>query len=62
MKRLDLVAYSLEEAKEKAAEAGIVVTRNVTQSWVNAKRPLMDKDFKAFAVEMLAKNRLDKIG
>lgn len=61
MKRIDLAAYSLEEAKELAANAGVVVTRNVTQSWVNAKRPIADKEFKAFAVEMLEKNRLDKI-
>lgn len=60
MKRIEVLAYSLEEAKEKAQEQGIIVTRNVTQSWKNAKNPTSDKDFKAFAVEMLEKNRLSK--
>lgn len=61
MKRIDVNAFSLDQAKEIAAEAGIVVTNNVTQSWINAKRPMSDKEFKAFAVEMLQKKRFDQV-
>ena len=60
MKKFEVMAYSLEEAKEKAQDLGIIVTTNVTQSWKNAKCPISDKDFKAFAVEMLEKKRLSK--
>lgn len=58
MKKFEIVAYSLEEAKEKAAEMGITVVRNVTQSWKNANCPLNDTDFKVFAVDVMEKNRL----
>ncbi len=60
MKKFEVMAYSLEEAKEKAQDLGIIVTTNVTQSWKNAKCPISDKDFKTFAVEMLEKKRLSK--
>lgn len=58
MKKFEIVAYSLEEAKEKAAEMGITVVKNVTQSWRNANCPLSDTDFKIFAVDVMEKNRL----
>lgn len=60
MKKFEIKAYSLEEAKEKAVEMGLTVVRNVTQSWKNAKSPIADKDFKIFAVDMLEKNRLSE--
>ena len=60
MKKFEIMAYSLEEAKEKAQDLGIVIIRNVTQTWKNAKCPTNDRDFKAFAVDMLEKNRLNK--
>lgn len=60
MKKFEIMAYSLEEAKAKAQDMGIIVTTNVTQSWKNAKCPTNDKDFKMFAVEMLEKKRLSK--
>ena len=60
MKKFEVMAYSLEEAKEKAQKLGIVVTTNVTQSWKSAKCPISDKDFKKFAVDMLLKKHLDK--
>lgn len=58
MKKFEIKAYSLEEAKEKAVEMGMTVVRNVTQSWKNANSPISDKDFKIFAVDMLEKNHL----
>ena len=58
MKRFEINAYSLEEAKAKAAELGLTVVRNVTQSWKNAGSPITDKSFKEFAVDSLAKNHL----
>lgn len=58
MKRFEINAYSLEEAKAKAAEMGLTVVRNVTQSWKNAGSPITDKSFKEFAVDSLAKNHL----
>ena len=60
MKKFEVMAYSLEEAKEKAQDMGIIVTTNVTQSWRNAKCPINDKDFKMFAIDMLEKKRLSK--
>lgn len=58
MRKIEIVAYSLEEAKEKAAEMGITVVRNVTQSWKNANSPMSDAEFKVFAVEAMEKQRL----
>lgn len=58
MKRFEINAFSLEEAKAKAAEMGLTVVRNVTMSWKNAGSPITDKSFKEFAVDSLAKNHL----
>lgn len=58
MKKFEIKAYSLDEAKEKAAEMGMTVIRNVTQSWKNAQSPISDKDFKLFAVDQLADKNL----
>ena len=58
MKRFEINAYSLEEAKAKAAEMGLTVVRNVTQSWKNAGSPVTDKSFKEFAVTALDRNHL----
>ena len=58
MKRFEINAFSLEEAKAKAAEMGMTVVRNVTQSWKNAGSPVTDKSFKEFAIDSLQKNHL----
>lgn len=58
MKRFEIKAFSREEAEAKAAEMGLTVVRNVTQSWKNAGSPITDKSFKEFAVESLQKNHL----
>ena len=58
MVKYEIKAYSLDEAKQKAADMGLTVVRNVTQSWKNVNSPVTDKDFKVFAVDIMAKNRL----
>ena len=58
MKRFEIKAFSIEEAKAKAAEMGLTVVRNVTMSWKNAGSPVTDKSFKEFAVDSLQKNHL----
>jgi flagellar biosynthesis/type III secretory pathway ATPase len=58
MVKYEIKAYSLDEAKQKAADMGLTVVRNVTQSWKNAGAPVADKEFKTFAVDMMDKNRL----
>lgn len=58
MKRFEINAYSLDEAKAIAAEMGLTVVRNVTMSWKNAGAPVTDKSFREFAVDSLTKNHL----
>lgn len=55
MKKFEINAFGLEEAKAKALEMGISVIRNVTPSFRNEK-PV---DFDLFAEEMLKKNKID---
>lgn len=57
MKKFEISAYSIEEAKEKALEMGITVMSNVTKSWRNANCPMNDKDLRLFAMEMMDKHR-----
>lgn len=56
MKKFEINAYSLDEAKAKAAEMGITVMKNVTPSWKKAGMPV-DEEFKTFAAEMMKANR-----
>jgi hypothetical protein len=58
MKRFEIKAFSMEEAKAKAADLGMTVVRNVTMSWKNAGSPTTDKSFKEFAIDSLQKNHL----
>lgn len=58
MKKFEIKAFSLDEAKEKAVEMGITVLGNVTPSWKKAHSPISDKDFKLFAVDQLEKKNL----
>lgn len=55
MKKFEINAYSLEEAKEKALEMGISVMRNVTPSFKKST----PADFDKFAEEMLKKHKMD---
>lgn len=59
MKKFEVSAYSLEEAKATAMnEFGIKVTQNVTQSWKNVGSPVSGKEFENFCVDILDKKRL----
>ena len=55
MKKFEINAFSIAEAKEKAFNMGINVIKNVTLSY-NNQNPT---DFDQFAEDMLKKNRLD---
>lgn len=55
MKKFEINAYSLNEAKEKALANGVTVIKNVTPSFKNEK-PV---DFDKFAEDMLKKNKID---
>lgn len=59
MKKFVINAFSYEDAKNQAAEMGLTVVRNVTNSWKNAGAPAREsKAFADFATAILAKNRL----
>ena len=62
MKKYEISAYSLDEAKAIAKnEYGITVTQNVTQSWKNVGSPLSGKEFEAFCTDILAKRHLTDV-
>lgn len=57
--KYEINAFSLDEAKQKAAEMGLTVVRNVTPSWKKAGEPVYGTNgFKSFMVDALDKNRL----
>ena len=57
--KYEINAYNLDEAKQKAAEMGLTIVKNVTPSWKNSNCPAFGtNDFKKFMVEMLDKKRL----
>lgn len=59
MKKFEISAYSLEEAKAIAAnEYGIKVAQNVTMSWKNNSAPLSGRDLEIFCADMLDKKKL----
>ena len=57
--KYEINAYSLDEAKQKAAEMGLTIVKNVTPSWKNANCPKFGtNDFKVFMADALEKKRL----
>lgn len=59
MKKFEVSAYSLEEAKATVlSEYGLKVMQNVSQSWKNAGSPVSGKEFEEFCIDMLDKKRL----
>ena len=57
--KYEINASSLDEAKQKAAEMGLTIVKNVTPSWKNANCPVFGtKDFKLFIADVLDKKRL----
>lgn len=62
MKKIEVLAYSLEEAKKKVMnENGIKVVHNVTITWKNQGSPISGKDLETFCVEMLDKHRISDV-
>ena len=59
MKKFEISAYSLDEAKAIAMDQyGVKVTQNVTMSWKNAGAPLLGRDLEMFCAETLDKKKL----
>ncbi len=58
MKKLEIKAYSLEEAKEKSLQQGIEVVQNVTKSWEKAGEPKNEIALRQFAADQLERLRL----
>lgn len=57
--KYEINAYSLDEAKQKAAEMGLTIVKNVTPSWKNSNCPKFGtNDFKVFIADILDKKRL----
>lgn len=57
--KYEINAFSLDEAKQKAAEMGLTVVNNVTPSWKKADCPAFGTNpFKVFMVDALEKRRL----
>lgn len=62
MKKFEISAYSLDEAKAIASsEFGVKVTTNVTQSWKNAGSPLSGKEMELFCTNMLDRKHLTDV-
>lgn len=62
MKKYEISAYSLDDAKSVALnEYGIKVAQNVTQSWKNAGSPLSGKELETFCVDILNRRHLTDI-
>lgn len=62
MRKFEVSAYSLEEAKAVVFdEYGVKATQNVSQSWKNVGSPLSGKEFESFCLEMMEKKRLDGV-
>lgn len=61
MKKIEINAYSVEEAKAIAKEQGINVTQNVTQSWKNSKSPISGKNLEMFCKDILDKKHLGDV-
>jgi hypothetical protein len=60
MKKIEINAFSIKEAKEKAKEMGIAVVANVTPSYIKRGKPSGD-NFTVFATEMMEKRNLTDI-
>lgn len=60
MKKFEIKAFSMEEAKGKAKEMGIGVVANVTPSFKKRGEPTGDK-FAIFATEMMDKRNLTDV-
>ena len=58
MKKLEILAFSLEDAKLKAFEQGITIIKNVTKEWKESGQPILAKPLDIFGANILEKNNL----
>lgn len=58
MKRLEIRAYNVEDAKIKAFEQGVTVIKNATKEWKAAGQPMLTKQLDNFAAHILEDNNL----
>lgn len=54
MRKLEIQAYTLDEAKIKAFEEGITVIYDATYRWRMHHKPILSKELELFAAEVLA--------
>lgn len=53
MRKIEIQAYTLEEAKIEAFNAGITVIHDATRSWKKSGSPVLTKDMDIFAADFL---------
>lgn len=58
MKKLEILAFNLEDAKLRAFEQGITVIKNVTKEWKESGQPVLAKPLDVFGAYILEKNNL----
>lgn len=58
IRKLEIKAFTLDEAKEKAKQQGMFVLKNITSSWNKMGKPISNFEFKLFAIEMLDKYKI----
>lgn len=55
MRKLEIQAYSIEEAKLKAFEEGITIVNDLTLHWRKSGSPILTKELNIFAADYLEK-------
>lgn len=55
MKKIEIQAHSLEEAKLIAYQSGITVVQDATKSWKKAGSPILTKELNIYAADFLEK-------
>lgn len=53
MRKLEIQAYTLDEAKINAFKQGITVVQDATRSWKKSGSPVLTKDMNIFAADFL---------
>lgn len=58
MKKLEIYASNVENAKSQAYKKGIIVIFDATKAWIGAKCPILPEDLKIFAAEFMVKKNM----
>lgn len=58
MRKLEISAYTIDEAKVKAFEQGITVIEDATYAWYRAGKPMLKKQLDLFVTQYLEKRKL----